>query len=62
MMELLKYYDTSVHYHLRKAYVVTNALSRVFMESMFYTDDGKKEWARKVHQLTRLGARLNEAD
>lgn len=61
-MELFKYYDMGVHYHLRKAYVVTNALSRVFMESMSYTDDGKKEWVRKIHQLARLGARLNEAD
>lgn len=42
-MELLKDNDMSVHYHLEKANVVADALSRLSMWSTTHVDDGKKE-------------------
>ena len=57
-LELLKDYDMSVLYHPGKANVVADALSRVSMGSFSYVVEGKKELARDVHCLARLGVRL----
>ena len=57
-LELLKDYDMSVLYHPGKANVVADALSRVSMGSVSHVVEGKKELARDVHRLARLGVRL----
>ena len=57
-LELLKDYDMSVLYHLGKANVVADALSRVSMGSFLHIGEGQKELARDVHPLDRLGVRL----
>ena len=48
----------SVLYHPGKANVVADALSRVSMGSVSHVVEGKKELARDVHRLARLGVRL----
>ena len=50
----------SVHYHPDKAYVMADALSRVSMGSIAHVCGSGKEVAREVHQLARLGVRLEE--
>lgn len=42
-LELLKYYDISVVYYLRKANVVAKALSRLSMGSVAYVENDKKK-------------------
>ena len=59
-LELLKDYDMSVHYHLAKANMVADALSRVSMGGLAHVDSSEKEMAREVHRLARLGVRLDE--
>lgn len=41
-LELLKDYDTSVLYHLSKAYVVADALSRLSIGSVAHNDYERK--------------------
>ena len=48
----------SVLYHLGKANVVVDALSRMSMGSVAHFKDGKKKLAHEVHQLARLGVHL----
>ncbi|KAH0661560.1 hypothetical protein KY284_026491 [Solanum tuberosum] len=60
-LELLKDYDMSVLYHPRKANVVADALSRVSMGSVSHVEEEKKELARDVHRLARLGVRLEDS-
>ena len=48
----------SVLYHPSKANVVADALSRVSRGSVSHVVEGKKELARDVHRLARLGVRL----
>lgn len=60
-LELLKDYDMSMYYHLGKANIVADALSRVSMGSLDHVD-GSKEVAREVHRLARLEVRLKEVD
>ena len=55
---MLKDYDMSVHYHLGKANVVADALSKLIMGSTTHIDDGKKELVKNVHRLARIGVRL----
>ena len=57
-LELLKNYDMSVLYHPGKANIMEDALSRVSMGSVLHVVEGKKELARDVHRLSRLGVRL----
>jgi len=57
-LELLKDYDISVLYHPGKPNVMADALSRVSMGSVSHVVEGKKELARDVHRLTRLGVML----
>ena len=48
----------SVHYHPGKDNVLANTLSRLSIGSVSYIDDEKKELVKEVHQLARLGVRL----
>ena len=48
----------SVLYHLSKANVVADALSRVSMGSVLHVVEGKKELARDIHHLAILGVKL----
>jgi len=57
-LELLKDYDMSILYHPGKANVVADALNRLSMGSTTYVEEGKKEFAKKVHINSRLGVRL----
>ena len=56
-LELLKDYDMNVHYHLGKANVVADALSRMSMGSTSEVED-EKELVKDIHILVRLGVRL----
>ncbi|KAH0637947.1 hypothetical protein KY290_036496 [Solanum tuberosum] len=57
-LEFLKDYDMSVHYHPGKANVVADALSRLSIGRVGHIEEERKELARDVHRLTRLGVRL----
>ena len=57
-LELLKDYDMSVLYHPDKANMVTDSLSRMTMGSVSHIDEAKKDLAKKVHRMARLGVRL----
>src|SRR5688572_1241028 len=57
-LELLKDYDMSILYHPGKANVVVDALSRLSMGSTAHIEEDKKELARDVHRLARLGVQL----
>ena len=48
----------NVHYHLGKANVVADALSRMSMVSKSNIEDEKKELVKDIHRLVRLGVRL----
>ena len=54
-LDLLKDYDMSVLYHPDKANVVADALCRITMDSAYHLDEAKKDLAREVHRLPRLG-------
>ena len=54
-LELLKDYDMNVHYHLGKANIVVDALRRMSMGSTTHIEYEKKELAKDVHRLDRLG-------
>ena len=51
----------NVHYHPGKAIIVVDALRRMSMESTTNIEDEKKELAKYVHKLARLGVRLVDA-
>ncbi|KAH0695075.1 hypothetical protein KY285_022172 [Solanum tuberosum] len=57
-LELLKDYDLSILYHLGKANVVTDFLSRLCLGSTTHVEKGKGELAKDVHKLPHLGVRL----
>ncbi|MCQ8082127.1 hypothetical protein NP492_23680, partial [Salmonella enterica] len=48
----------SVHYHPGKANVVADALSRLSMGSVAHVEEERRELAKDVHRLARLGVRL----
>ena len=58
---MLKDYDMSVLYHSVKADVVANALSRMTMDSVSHIDEAKKDLAKQVHRLARLGVSLEDS-
>ncbi|KAH0709554.1 hypothetical protein KY284_010981 [Solanum tuberosum] len=60
-LELLKDYDMSILYHPGKANVVADALSRLSMSSTTHVEEEKRELAKDVHRLTRLGVRLMDS-
>ena len=51
----------NVHYHPDKANVVTDGISRMTIGSVFHLDKTKKDLAREVHRLDRLGMRLESS-
>ena len=57
-LEFLKDYDMSVHYHLGKAIVVADALSRLSMGSVAHVEEKRKDLVKDVHRLARLRVRL----
>ena len=57
-LDLLKDYDMNFHYNQHKTNVVVNALSRMSMGSTNHIEDGKRELAKYIHGLSRLGVRL----
>ncbi|KAH0657727.1 hypothetical protein KY289_026475 [Solanum tuberosum] len=61
-LELLKDYDMSILYHPSKANSVVDALSRLSMGSIAHVEEGKKELARGVHKLARLGVWLMDSN
>ena len=60
-LELLKDYDMNVHYHPGKAIIVADSLRKMSMESTVHIEDEKKELAKDVHRLARLGVPLNDS-
>ena len=48
----------NVHFHLGKANVVADALSRMSMGSTAHVEDEKKKLVKNIHRLERLGVRL----
>ena len=54
----MKDYDKNVHYHPGKTNVVFDALSSISMGSTTLVKDKKKELAKEIHRLSRLGVRL----
>ena len=57
-LELLKDYDMGMLYHLGKANIVADALSRLSIGSVAHVENDKKQLARDMHSLARLGVRL----
>ncbi|WMV24469.1 hypothetical protein MTR67_017854 [Solanum verrucosum] len=58
LLEFLKDYNMSVHYHPGKANVVADALSRLIMGSVAHVGEERKELAKYVHRFARLGVHL----
>ncbi|KAH0682275.1 hypothetical protein KY289_020027 [Solanum tuberosum] len=54
-LEFLKDHDMNVLYHLGKANVVAYALSRLSMGNVAHTEEERKELAKDVDMLARLG-------
>ena len=55
---MLKDYDMSIHYHLGKANVVADALSRLSMGSLAHVDKERPELVKDIHRLANLGVYL----
>ncbi|KAH0632967.1 hypothetical protein KY284_035753 [Solanum tuberosum] len=60
-LELLKDYDISIFYHSGNVNVVADALSMLSMGSTTHFEEDKKELAKDVHKLTRLGVQLMDS-
>ena len=60
-LDLLKDYDMSILDNTSKANVVVDALCRMTMGSVSHLDEAKKDLAREVHRLARLGVRLESS-
>ena len=61
VVELLKYYDMNVLYHLGKVNMVVNALSRMTMGSVSHVKEGKEELVKDVNRLSRLSDWLEDS-
>jgi len=61
-LELMKAFDMSIIYHLGKYNVVAHAFSMLSMGSTSHIEEGKKELAKDVHRLERLGVRLLDSN
>ena len=57
-IELLKDYDCQILYHLRRANVVADALSRKSMGSLSHIAEQKKKIVKEVHNLLNEGCSL----
>ena len=55
---MYKDYDMSVLCHPNNANIFADALSRMTMGSVSHIDEAKKDLAREVHRLSRLGVRF----
>ncbi|PHT58894.1 hypothetical protein CQW23_01257 [Capsicum baccatum] len=60
-LKLLKDYDLSLHYHPGKANVVDDALSRLYIGSLYYVDEGKRSMVKGIHQLANFRVRLKDS-
>ena len=58
---MLKDYDMSILYHLGKANVVADALSRITMGSVSHIDEAKKYLVVDVHSSSRFDVRLKNS-
>ncbi|KAH0764793.1 hypothetical protein KY285_000664 [Solanum tuberosum] len=58
--EFLKDYDMNVLYNSDNANVVVHALSRLYMGSLTHVEEERKELAKDVHRLARLGVGLTD--
>ena len=58
LLEFLKDYYMSMHYHPGKANVMADALSRLSMGSVAHVDEERKKLVKDVHRLARLGVHL----
>ena len=56
-----KDYHMFFYYHPGKANVVVDALCHMTMGSVSHFDEVKKDLAREVHKLSRLGVRLGSS-
>ena len=54
-MELLKDYDCQIMYHLRKANIVADALSRKSMGSLSYITEQKRKTVKELCKLFSIG-------
>ena len=61
-LELIKDYDLSILYHPGKANVVIDGLRRFSMGSTAHVEEEKKELAKYMHSLSRLGVRLDSIE
>ncbi|KAH0677221.1 hypothetical protein KY285_025022 [Solanum tuberosum] len=59
-LEFLKDYDMNVLYLPGKANVVVDALSRLSMGSVAHVEEERKQLAKDVHRLARLGVCLTD--
>ena len=60
-LKLLRNYDISILYHPGMANVVSNALSRLSMNSTPLVKEVKRELEKDVHRLAHLGVRLMDS-
>ncbi|XP_075088532.1 uncharacterized protein LOC142170504 [Nicotiana tabacum] len=61
-LELLKDYDVDIIYHLGKANVVADALSRHSMGSLAHVEANKQTMMKEIHRLANLGVRLLDSE
>ena len=61
LLDLLKDYNMSVLYQIRKSNVVVGAFSRMSMRSVAHDNVGKKEVVKDVHRLVGLGVQLEDS-
>ena len=54
-IEFLQDYDIGVHYHHSKANVVAEALNRLYMGSVVYLHEERKELVKDVHWNAHMG-------
>lgn len=59
-LELLKDYDVSILFHPGKANIVADALCRISMGDTAHVEERKRELAKEMHRLARLGVQLEE--
>ena len=48
---MLSDYDCSIHYHLNKVNVVTDALSKTFIGSLAHIEELRRPLIRELHEL-----------
>ena len=61
-MELVKDYDCTIQYHLSKANIVANALSRKSLGSLAHIWVEKRELIKDLHEMEAHGTQLKLHD